>query len=113
MGESAKTACLIHNLDHADCYSKFSPFPIEDLVSDMDGGECDIVFIRWNDYQLCIDRYAGWAYSDVTKPPEDERSASGWKIVSPRFKSFSEALDYPILDGKSSSERWDECELYD
>ena len=103
--------CEIKDFEHS-AYQKFSPYPIDALEYDMSEGGCFMFFLKWHDMMLCCDYMNGYAFSDVTRADETGNPNSAWKIITPPFSSIQEALDYPVLDGKSVRQRYAECELY-
>ncbi len=72
----------------------------------------DLVFIKWGDLSLCLDRLNGWAFADTSRPDDTHNPFSCWKTVTPEFKSLDEALDFPVLNGKSVRERFAECRFF-
>ena len=71
-----------------------------------------LLFIKWGDLELCLDPWLGWVFTDVNTLDPIGNPNSIWKIVSPRLSSLDEALDFPVLDGKSVRERFAECRFF-
>lgn len=112
MGKKREEVCMIDDLDDSPYWPIPRPYSISQLVYDQTEGGCFMFFVKWRDIQLCCDYMNGWAFADVTKVAVPRCENSMWELITPPFDSLDDALDYPILDGKSIRERWDELYLY-
>ena len=103
---------LWKGFDLTDRHREFRPESPEQLAEDGELNGMDLFFIKWNGLQLCCDFMNGWAFSDVNVADDTGNPNSAWKIITPPFSSLSEALDFPILDGRSLRERFGECRFF-
>ena len=71
-----------------------------------------LFFVLWKDRMFCCDRMNDWAFADVDIPDDAGNPNSAWKIVTSGFSTLSDALDFPVLDGKSLRERFSECRFF-
>lgn len=72
----------------------------------------DLVFIKWGDMELCLDKLNDFAFADVSVLDDTGNPFSRWKTITPGSPSASDALDFPVLDGKSVRERFAECRFF-
>lgn len=112
MGQKREEACLICDLDDSPYPAIGRPYSVSQLVYDQTDGGCYMFFVKWKGIQICCDVENRWAFSDVTQAAKNDSGAYSWKVITPPFDSLHEALDYPILDGHSIRDRWDEIKLY-
>ena len=83
----------------------------EDIKDLIDNGGMDMFYIKWRDMQLCCDYYNHFAFSDFKRYDTTGNPNSRWMIITPEFASLDDAVDYPLFDGKSLRQVWDECEF--
>ena len=62
--------------------------------------------------KLCCDVMNGWAFSNMNLADDTNNPNSAWKIVTPGFATLSDALSFPVLEGKSIRERFPECRFF-
>ena len=93
-------------------HREFRPVSPEQLAEDGELNGMDLFFVKWHDLQLCCDVMNGWAFSNVNLADDTGNPNSAWKIVTPSFGTLAEALDFPMLDGKSVRERFAECRFF-
>lgn len=71
-----------------------------------------LYFVLCDGRMYCCDRMNDWAFADIEVADDTGNPNSAWKIVTPGFESLSEALDYPLFNGGSIRERFDDCTFY-
>ena len=96
----------------ADVKTEIRPKRIQSIVDRFVVDLEDLIYIKWGDMALCLDRLNGWAFADITHDEDRFNPFSCWKTITPEFDSLDEALDFPVLDGKSVRERFDECRFF-
>ena len=72
----------------------------------------DLFYVKWGDAELACDRLNGWAFADYLEPDDTDNPFSRWKAITREFGSLEEALDFPILGGRSVRERFGECRFF-
>ena len=85
---------------------------VQSVVDEFDVELRDIVFVKWGEMELCLDKMNGFAFADISLPDETGNPFSCWKTITPGSPSASDALDFPVLDGKSVRERFAECRFF-
>ena len=98
--------------DLEERHREFSPANPSELAEDGDSNGMELFFVKWRGLQLCCDVMNGWAFSNVNLADDTGNPNSAWKIITPAFATLSEALDFPVLGGKSVRERFAECRFF-
>lgn len=117
MGKRAKEDIQRHSdnvneIDLSECKTRMEHPSYEDIKLSIDDGGMDMFYIKWRDMQLCCDYYNHFAFADFTRFDTTGNPNSRWMIVTPEFASLDEAADYPLFDGRSLKQVWDECEFF-
>ena len=84
----------------------------EGIKDSIESGGMDMFYVKWRDMQLCCDYYNHFAFADFTRFDTTGNLNSRWMIITPKFASLDEAADYPLFDGRSLKQVWDECEFF-
>jgi hypothetical protein len=103
---------VVNGLDLSASKVRMDHPSYEDIKFSIDDGGMDMFYVKWHDMQLCCDYYNHFAFSDFKRFDTTGNANSRWKIITPEFSSLDEAVSYPIFDGKSLRQVWDECEFF-
>ena len=95
-----------------ECKTETGFRDIDELIECVEPAPGMPFYFEWHDTDYACDGMAGWAFCDFSLWAPKGCEAS-WQPVTPGFSSLSEALDYPLLDGKSVRERFDELIFYE
>lgn len=97
------------DVNKSDCLLDPQPSTYEELLDEFGPYGFHMMYVKWNDREINCDATCGWRLYDMkVADPKD-----GYFLeLSPEFPSIAEALDYPVLDGKSIRERIGECRFY-
>lgn len=82
---------------------------LADFMAEAFGGP---VYFTWNDRDFVWDGISGWLFADFSRWNTSGHPTSDWEPITPEFSSIEEALDFPVLDGKSVRERFAECRFF-
>jgi len=80
---------------------------VDELIEQYEPYGHHLMYVKWKDRQLRLDSVSGWQIFDMKVADPD---GDGFYLpLSPEFGSLAVALEYPVLDGKSIRDRFDEC----
>lgn len=85
------------------------PSDVADFLMWNHGGP---VFFEWGGRDFVWDGFSNFLFADFSKWNSSGHPTSDWEPITPEFSSAEEALDFPVLDGKSVRERFDECRFF-
>ena len=85
------------------------PATVDELLETFGPFGFHVMYVKWEDRQLYFDSVPRRHIYDmkVANPVDGYFTA-----ISPEFESLEEAIDYPVLGGKSIRERLGECRIY-
>lgn len=86
------------------------PSNVSELIEEYEPYGYHLMYVKWKDRQLCLDSVSGWQIFDMKVADPD--NGGFYLPLSPEFGSLEVALGYPVLDGKSIRERFDECQFF-
>lgn len=102
----------VNEIDLSECKTRMEHPCYEGIKDSIECGGMDMFYVKWHDMQLCCDYYNHFAFADFTRFDTTGNPNSRWMIITPEFASLDEAADYPLFDGRSLKQVWDECEFF-